>query len=287
MVRIRHPGCSLSTTPLRSPATRARAFTLLEVLVVVAIIALLVAILVPSLQRAREQSKRTICLHNLRQLSMAWLQYAQAHRDRLVRGVAEPEPGVPEDRPTQRGCWVRYMGTTPATEPVDRQIRAIRMGAIFPYAGKTQELYRCPATRKNEIRTYSTVHAMNGLEGVFTPSPPDYRDWVVRKLDQVERPAARIVYLDDYPENWDAVWAVNNTEPKWWNPLPMRHDKGTALGMADSHGEWWRWTDKRSIAFGALTWAAAESSVKVAQPDNRDLRRLQIAAWGRLGYTYP
>src|SRR6478672_6661194 len=95
-----------------------RAFTLIEILVVVAIISLLIAVLIPSLSRAREQTKRAMCMHNLRQLSMGWIQYAQANRDRLVRGVAEDElsavPPVPEDQPTQRACWVRFIGTSPA-----------------------------------------------------------------------------------------------------------------------------------------------------------------------------
>src|SRR6185295_16465404 len=119
----------------------------------------------------REQAKRTMCLHGLRQLSMGWTQYAQVNRERLVRGAAEDEltavPPVPEDQPTRRACWVRYIGTSPASLPIDRQIRAIRMGALFPYAGKMRDIYHCPATKKNEIRTYSTVHAMNGIESIF------------------------------------------------------------------------------------------------------------------------
>ena len=61
-------------------------FTLIEVLVVIGIIAALIGILLPVLSRAREESKKTACLSNLRQLGQGMLMYANEHRDRLPNG---------------------------------------------------------------------------------------------------------------------------------------------------------------------------------------------------------
>ncbi len=63
-----------------------KGFTLIELLVVIAIIAVLMAILMPTLNTAREQGRRTVCLGNLKQLTLAWIMYADENNDKLVSG---------------------------------------------------------------------------------------------------------------------------------------------------------------------------------------------------------
>jgi len=75
--------------PIKS--RRRRAFTLIELLVVIAIIALLMAIMVPMLRSAREQGQRVVCLSNLKQLTLAWLAYADDNDGKLVSGKAMGE----------------------------------------------------------------------------------------------------------------------------------------------------------------------------------------------------
>ena len=65
-----------------------RGFTLIELLVVIAIIAILMAILMPALNRVREQGKRAVCLSNLKQLALAWIMYADENNGKLVNGAA-------------------------------------------------------------------------------------------------------------------------------------------------------------------------------------------------------
>ena len=68
---------------------KTRGFTLIELLVVIAIIAVLMAILMPSLNRAREQGKRAGCLNNLKQLGLAWIAYAGDNDDKIMNGEAQ------------------------------------------------------------------------------------------------------------------------------------------------------------------------------------------------------
>jgi len=72
-----------------SPSVRQyRAFTLIELLVVIAVIALLLAILIPVLRSARERAQRAVCMSNLRQLTLAWVTYADDNDGKLVCGRA-------------------------------------------------------------------------------------------------------------------------------------------------------------------------------------------------------
>jgi prepilin-type N-terminal cleavage/methylation domain-containing protein/prepilin-type processing-associated H-X9-DG protein len=243
-----------------------RGFTLIELLVVIAIIALLMAILIPALNGAREQGKRAACLHNLKGLGLAWIMYADDNEGSLVKGNAGDE------------AWVKYIGNLPNEEPIEVQLNAIREGLLFEYA-KMTKLYRCPVAERNKMRTYSTVHSMNGAK--FSGSGDVYT-----KLSEIKRPGERLVFLDDYGQDWDACWAIWHTTSSWWNPIPMRHHGGTTLAFADGHCEWWGWRDQRTIDYGNEAWAVSESAggVDKNQPGNVDLMKLQKAAWGDLGY---
>lgn len=75
---------------------KGKGFTLIELLVVIAVISLLIALLIPALRAAKEQGQRAVCLSNLRQLTFAWLAYAEEHDGKLVYGAT--------------GTWTRSNG---------------------------------------------------------------------------------------------------------------------------------------------------------------------------------
>ncbi len=85
---------------------RRRAFTLIELLVVIAIIAILMAILMPTLKRAREQGQRAACLSNVKQLALAWILYADENDDRVVSS----EAGGNFEEPIRRSLGGPHVG---------------------------------------------------------------------------------------------------------------------------------------------------------------------------------
>ena len=92
-----------------------RAFTLVELLVVIGIIAVLVALLLPSLSRAREQAKQVACASNLRQVGVAMLLYANANRGQLFPADA----GGPFSNPPNEQLWfVHVLRVTPPEPPL-------------------------------------------------------------------------------------------------------------------------------------------------------------------------
>jgi len=115
------------------PERRGRAFTLIELLVVIAVIALLVAILVPSLQRARSLAVRAVCASNQRNLVSGLFTYASDY------GEAIPPAGVC-DLPT----YIYWVGTSYGGEPHTADLRAFGTGKYAP-----DHAWMCPGFQRS------------------------------------------------------------------------------------------------------------------------------------------
>ena len=263
-----------STTTFREDRVRRGGFTLIELLVVIAIIAILMAVLMPALARAREQGKRAACLNNTKSLALAWIMYADENAGRIPRANVTEDPAV-------KDCWIRKpAGTLPVDAPVEVQLEALRSGVLFKYVPNAK-VFRCPVAKSTEMRTYSCIHALNGAD-IGEKGP------MAKKIEEIKQPGMRIVFIDDYGEDWDASWTVHYNQPKWWNPIPMRHGKGTVASHVDGHCEFYYWVDARTIDWARLSWAEAEAQRPgplTSQPNNPDLEKIQKAYWGKLGYT--
>ena len=148
---------------------RQKAFTLIELLVVIAIIALLMAILMPVASAARERGQRVVCLSNLRQLTLAWVQYADDHDGKLVIGTPycrlEAGPNWRLEGWLETAFWFPESRSALIENP-DK-------GALWPYI-RDIDFYRCPRGWAGHVATYAIVAAANGMDEVEGTYLPNY-----------------------------------------------------------------------------------------------------------------
>jgi prepilin-type N-terminal cleavage/methylation domain-containing protein len=260
-----------------------KAFTLIELLVVIAIIAILMAILIPALNRAREQGKRAVCLSNLKQLALAWIMYADDNDDVLVNGaVGYSNVNMQWGDHRHEKAWVDTYSRT-----WDTAVQGIKNGALWPYV-KELNLYRCPTGRRGEALTYSIMFSMNAVN--HTPTQGVRGAFIKRRSEIVNPPPAyRLVFIDEGYMTPDA-YAVYYDQEQWWDDPPVRHSDGTTVSCADGHAEFWKWKGVDTIK-RARTEEDQHTGNWKPQTDAgfHDLYRMQKGCWGHLGYTptYP
>jgi len=292
MMRLRSPSHGVRSLP--------EAFTLIELLVVIAIIAILMAVLMPTLNRAREQGRRGVCLSHLKTLTVGWMMYADDNDDRIVNGEAYSDSSgpavapVPTSGPHQgerywvgNDCASDYQ--TGGQRSHDIQVRAIRVGALYPFC-KAEKVYRCPTGIRGEMRTYSTGYGMNGC----FDAPGTYNGnkgvrvgktvLMVKRRSEIVSPAPayRLVFLDEGRITPDS-YAIYYLTPQWWDPPFVRHGDGTNVAFADGHSDYWKYRAKETIEVGKM--ANPTHQYRPTTEDGlADVRKMQEAIWGRVGY---
>ena len=237
-------------------------FTLIELLVVIAIIAILMAILMPALNRVKEQGSRTACLSNVKQLTLAWIMYAYENDDKIVNASTFfSRPGEP--------AWIGAQWQFTGTEQERRE--HLKDGILYPYCNDV-DIFACPTGIRGEVLTYAIVDAMNGATSI-----PGTADLMIKRLNQIRRPGERFVFIDEGKISPDS-WTVFYDQESWWDLPTVRHGDGTNFSFVDGHSDHWKWKDPRTVKLAELT------ITENTQPGNPDLHAVQKAAWGKLGY---
>ncbi len=288
------------------------AFTLIELLVVIAIIAILMAILMPALNRAKEQGRRAVCHGNLKTLQLAWLMYTDENDGRVVNGAGGfhyyagggmtndgAATGIVERAWVGKGWGDNWDTDSPNTGVTEAgQKKAIHEGALWEVA-KEEGCYKCPTGRPGEWVTYAVVDAMNGLNalngrtGVSTGSTHVNSVgtrvgktvlWV-KRLSEISSPtpAERMVYIDEgamTPDSFAVHYQGNGT---WWDDPPVRHGDGTTVSFADGHATHLKWRATETIEWGRKAQERYYGGFRPTTEDGiEELNEFRRAVWGKI-----
>jgi prepilin-type processing-associated H-X9-DG protein len=243
-------------------------------LVVIAIIAILMAILMPTLSRAREQGKRAACMNNVKQMALAWNLYADDYDAKMVN--ANTALGTQNRDGT---CWVYWPGQNATREAA---LDGLRRGLLFPYCPSVK-LFKCPTGVRGEVVTYAIPDAMNGHYAIEGAS-----EQIKTLKTQIKNQSEQIVFLDEgrlSPSSW-TIWY---NQERWWDQITARHGDGTNFSFADSHSEYWKWKDPRTLEVAKMDYDywqnTGRNGGQSTSPGNEDLHRVQRGVFGKLGYT--
>jgi len=231
------------------------AFTLIELLVVIAIIAILAALLLPALAKAKETATGIACMNNNKQIMLAWKLFAGDHEDRIPYSSAWPS------EPTANFAWA--VGVLRLTG-VDQKLSYVTEGIIKKYVGGSKDVFRCPADKAiitnsqgqniYRDRSYSMNIFMGGWSG--WPFGEDTRWTTYRKTEEIRDPSDKWVLLDMRGESINAGnFRVNmdgypgdGSKYAFQQDWPgVYHNNATNFSFADGHCEKQRWLDKRTL----------------------------------------
>ena len=247
-------------------------FTLIELLVVIAIIAILAALLLPVLSKAKIRAQRIMCLNNTKQLTLAWMMYTGDNRDELLNSRA----------------WMGVNVGDPVAEQFIDRFNQLKDEPLGAYSGRNVKIYQCPGDpRKSTLpgfigRPACRSVAMNSYIGIGW----DGNYLVYKKMADMIRPgpANTFVILDEGLSINDGFFATemgtydpNNMPAKQTTDVPATyHSMAGSFSFADGHSEIHKWRDPRTAepqGFGFVSpnnvdidWLQAKSSAKIHRP---------------------
>jgi prepilin-type processing-associated H-X9-DG protein len=221
---------------------------------VIAIIAILAAMLLPALSKAKIKAQATYCMGNSRQLMLGWIQYSGDNNDQLVNNFGLIFAAAEEKNKTYRS-WVNNYMTWSLADPLGNSVTNLDSTTQAPFYKYVANIsvYKCPADHFVSpaqsgagIGSRPRSYSMNGFFGAPTPDSPDtfnhafptYIQFL--KASSIPNPGTLFVTLDEHPDSInDGLFQSDPTPTATaWNDLPATyHDGACGFSFADGHAE--------------------------------------------------
>ena len=229
-----------------------RAFTLIELLVVIAIIAILAALLVPALAKAKAKGHGISCMSNLKQLQLAHLMYPDDNDDLLTK---------PGNSGTELYAWVAgWLDYNPGNRDNTNILDLLNpKRAKFAHYLPSVGVYKCPADNSYVTikgRRHSRVRSMGMSQAMGGPGHwlPGSRYKVYLKSSDLLNPGPSKLYvlLDEHPDSINAGGFANQMVESLGSARIIDypasyHNSAAGLSFADGHAEIKKWLDPRTI----------------------------------------
>lgn len=230
-------------------------FTLVELLLVIALVLLLAALLLPTLNRARARAQGYQSVNNTRQLLLAWILYSDDFSGRLAYNLGGSAGGKSPAIKTNLN-WVNN-NLTWELDSDNTNTATLTEASLGSYANKVASIYRCPADRvlhplqreagwTARVRSYS-MNAMVGDAGELSASGrnqnnPRYVQFF--RLTDIPQPAEIFVFVEEHPDSINDGYFLNQFYTNVWIDLPSSDHEGAApFAFADGHAQMQRWMD--------------------------------------------